>query len=206
MRASHGVSTGRQAVSYIIEVIDQRDIQKRGGDFTKYPSSYVVCSLLRKYTLRKVLDITYGEGRFYKLCFYDLEIVGVDPIQWNWAVKPKQFLQMNVFQLYAALKHRLVKLQQPDVVVIDPPKWNPSVAYRKRDMYNYIIGTPHLIVEYAIKVAELLKTKHLLIHYRELLEIENYKPIHIIEYEWFARYLNTDGKNKSLYILYEVVT
>jgi hypothetical protein len=189
-------------MSAIVERVDQRAVQERGGDFARYPSSYVVCSLLRRYGLRRVLDVTYGEGRFYRLCFPELEIIGADPMKWSWVVKPKQFYQMNVFQLYLMLRDGKIQLEPIDVVVVDPPKWNINVSYNRRDMYNYIIGTPKLIIEYAAKVAQLLKTRHLLVHYRELLKLEGFEPVHVVEFTWFARYLNTENKNKSLYIFY----
>jgi len=189
-------------VNVVTEFIDQRQVQRYGSDFAKYPSSFVVCSLLRRYNLRKVLDVTYGEGRFYKLCHNVLEIIAADPMRWQWVVKPKQFYQMNVFQLYLMIRDGKIQLESVDVVVVDPPKWSMTVSYNRRDMYDFIIGTPNLIIEYAAKVAQQLKTKHLLVHYRELLKLERFKPIHVIEFMWFARYMNTDNKNKSLYILY----
>jgi hypothetical protein len=161
-----------------------------------------VCNILRKYGLNKVLDVTYGEGRFYYLCKSELEIVGADPMKWGWVVKPKQFYQMNVFQLYLMLRDGKIQLPPVDVVVVDPPRWNMEVSYRRRDMYNFIIGTPRLIIEHAAKVAHLLRAKHLLVHYRELLNIENFNPVHIVEFTWVARYKFTENKNRSLYILY----
>jgi hypothetical protein len=189
-----------------LEVIDQRRVQKRGGDFARYPSSYVVCSLLRRYGLRRVLDVTYGEGRFYYLCKSDVEVVAADPVKWQWVVKPKQFLQLNVFQLYMMLRDGKLQMCNVDAVVVDPPKWNTEVSYRRRDMYNYIVGTPRIIIEYATRVAELLKAAHLLVHYRSALDIDAYRPIHIVEFTWVARYQNTKNKNKSLYILYRART
>jgi hypothetical protein len=187
----------------VLEVIDQRTIQKRGGGFAKYPSSFVVCSLLRKYGFRRVLDATYGEGRFYRLCFPDLEVIGADPVKRGWVVKPKQFHQMNVFQLHIMVRDGKICLGPVDVVVVDPPRWNTEAVYRKRDMFNFIIGTPKLIIEYAAKVAQLLKTRHLLVHYREPLKLEGFEPIHMVEFIWIARYVNIKGKNKSMYILYK---
>jgi hypothetical protein len=187
----------------VFEKVDQRDIQSRGGDFVKYPSSHMVCSLLRRYGLKKVLDVTYGEGRFYKLCRYDLEIIAADPMRWQWVVKPNQFHQLNVFQLYLMVRDGKLSIEPVDVVVVDPPKWSTAVSYNRRDMYNFIIGTPKLIIEYAAKVAQLLKTRHLLAHYREPLKLEGFEPIHVVEFTWIARYLNTEGKNKSMYILYK---
>jgi hypothetical protein len=191
------------SVKYVVEQIDQRQVQKYGGDFVKYPSSYVVCGLLRRYGLRRVLDVTYGEGRFYYLCRHELEIIGADPMKWDWVVKPRQFYQLNVFQLYLMLRDGKLQLPVVDVVVVDPPRWNTSVTYRRRDMYNFIVGTPKLIIEYAAKVANLLKSPYLLIHYREVMQLENYVPMHVIEFTWVARYLNTGDRNKSLYILYK---
>jgi len=194
----------KMSVLPVLEVIDQRTIQKRGGDFTRYPSSYIVCKFLRQHNIRKILDVTYGEGRFYYLCKNELEIIAADPMKWNWVVKPKQFLQLNVFQLYLMLRDRKIELPHVDALVVDPPKWTTNVSYRKRDMFNFIIGTPKLVIEYASKIASLLKTLYLLIHYREIVQLENYIPIHIIEFTWIARYVHTENKNKSLYILYKV--
>jgi hypothetical protein len=190
----------------VTEVVDQRSIQRYGGDFAKYPSSYVVCKLLRQYSIRKILDVTYGEGRFYYLCKNELEIIASDPMRRRWVVNPRQFLQLSVFQLYMMLRDGKLQMSCVDVVVVDPPKWNTEVVYRRRDMYNYIIGTPHTIIEYAAKVAELLKAEHLLVHYRNTLDINAYRPVHIVEFTWIARYQNTKNKNKSLYILYRART
>jgi len=196
-----GAQLSAPPVKVVVERVDQRKVQMYGGDFAKYPSSYVVCRLLRKYGLKKVLDVTYGEGRFYYLCKSELDIIGVDPVKWQWVVKPRLFLQENIFELHAALEHGLVKPQQPDVVVIDPPKWNPLVPYRRRSMYNYIIGTPRLIIEYGSRVAAILKAPYLLLHFREVVPLKSYEPIHIVEFTWVARYLFTKN-NKSLYIVY----
>jgi hypothetical protein len=187
----------------ILEVIDQRAIQRCGGDFARFPSSYVVCKLLRQHSIRRILDVTYGEGRFYYLCKNELEIIAADPVKRNWVVKPGQFLQLNVFQLHLMLRDGKIGLPHVDALVVDPPKWTTNV-YRKRGMYNFIIGTPKLIIEYASKIASLLKTQHLLAHYREVIRLENCVPIHIIEFTWIARYLHTENKNMSLYILYKV--
>jgi hypothetical protein len=196
---------GEAHMSAVVERVDQRDVQKMGGDFAKYPSSYIVCNLLRRYGLRRVLDVTYGEGRFYKLCRYGLEIIGADPVKRRWVANPNQFYQLNVFQLYLMARDGKLSIEPVDVVVVDPPKWNTAVSYKRRDMYNFIIGTPKLIIEHAARVAQLLKTRHLLVHYRELLKLEGFEPVHVVEFTWIARYLNTKYKNKSLYIIYRSI-
>jgi len=62
------------------------------------------------------------------------------------------------------------------------------------------------IIQFAGKIAKLLSSPYLLVHYDKVLDVENYRPIRIIEFEWYARYLNIENNNKSLYILYESVT
>ena len=186
----------------IVERVDQREIQKRGGYYATYPSSYVVCSLLKRYNMTRVLDVTFGEGRFYKLCYYGIRIIGVDPVKRDWKVSPSSFIQMNVFQLYNAVSTKQLILDGFDVVVVDPPKWTRGVKYKKRDMFNYIIGTPELIIEYASKTAELLAIPYILVHYKRTINLQGYKPIHIIEYRWIHRYLRADDKNYSLFIVY----
>ena len=190
------------AEDVIVERVDQREIQKRGGCYATYPSSYIVCSLLRKYNIARVLDVTFGEGRFYKLCYYGLRIIGVDPVKRDWKVYPSSFIQMNVFQLYNAVSTKKLVLGDLDAVVVDPPKWTRGVKYKKRDMFNYIIGTPELIIEYASKTAGLLAVPYILVHYKRTINLQGYKPIHIVEYRWIHRYLRADDKNHSLFIVY----
>ena len=192
----------------IVEHIDQRDVQKKGGLYAKFPSSYIICSMLERYNCKSVLDITYGEGRFYKTCRDNiLFLIGSDPKKWDWIVKPDLFYQFNVFYLYMLLskKNFVLPLRELDVVVVDPPRWKRS-NYNRRKMYNYIIGTPEKIIEYAGKIAKLLSSHYLVVHYDKIIDVEYYTPERIIMFEWFARYLNINNNNKSFYILYESVT
>jgi hypothetical protein len=41
-----------------------------------------------------------------------------------------------------------------------------------------------------------------LLHFREQPKLDGFETIHIVEFTWIARYLNSENKNKSLYILY----
>ena len=77
-----------------------------------------------------------------------------------------------------------------------------NVNYNKREIYNYLIGTPNLIIDYSVKLARMLNAKHLLLHYNRVPNID--KPRHVVEFRWIARYLNIEGKNRSYYILYDV--
>ncbi len=69
-------------------------------------------------------------------------------------------------------------------------------------MLNYLIGTPELIIEYAAKTAGLLGARYLLVHYKKILQLNGYRPVHIVEHRWFHRYLRVDDNNHSFYILY----
>jgi len=187
----------------MIELVDQRSIQRRGGLYARFPQSYVVCRLLELVNARRVLDVTYGAGRFYRLCRREIELlIASDPVKWRWVVAPDIFYQLTVWQLYDRVRRGDIVVPGVDVVVCDPPRWNMSVSYNRRDMYNYVVGTPSLIIDYSAKLARLLNAK-LLLHYNRILDIG--RPIHAIEFRWIARYLNTEGKNRSYYVLYDVV-
>jgi hypothetical protein len=90
-----------------------------------------------------------------------------------------------------------------NLVVVDPPRWTTYAIYNRRKMFNYLVGTPESIFETSGKIAKLLNTRYVLVHYRNVVKLEQYIPIHLVEFKWFARYLNTENKNTSLYVLYE---
>jgi hypothetical protein len=186
----------------VIEV-DQREVQKRSITCHDYPSSCVVADILRRFNIRRVLDVTYGRGRFYKVYRPEL-LIGSDPVKWSWLVYPDRFYQLTVFQLNMKLKSREIEIPKIiDCVVVDPPKWSVDAKYNRRDEYNFIIGTPRLIIEYAKLVAQQIMAKYLLVHYREVLNIA--RVVHVVKYVWLARYTYTENKNISYFILYKVV-
>jgi hypothetical protein len=187
----------------LLEFVDERDVQRMGGLHARFPSSYIVCKLLRSVNARRVIDVTYGMGRFYRLCRREIELlIASDPIRWKWIVEPDAFYQFTVWQLYNMVRGGKVRIPEVDVIVCDPPKWNTSVSYNRRSPYNFVVGTPSLIIDYSVKLARVLNVKHLLLHYNRILKIG--RPIHVVEFRWFARYLNAEGKNRSYYVLYDV--
>ena len=190
----------------VVERVDQRDIQRRGGIYAEYPSSYVVCSLLKKYGITRILDVTFGEGRFYRLCRSGLRITASDPVKRDWVVKPDSFIQADVFYLYRLASAKQFTATDLDAVVVDPPKWTRHARYRVHDMLNYLIGTPELIIEYAARTAGLLGARYLLVHYKKILRLNGYRPVHIVEYRWYHRYLQVDNNNHSLYVLYHSIS
>jgi hypothetical protein len=186
-----------------VEVVDQRDIQRMGGLYAKYPSSYIVCRLLEMARAKRVLDVTYGAGRFYRLCRKDIELlVASDPVKWRWVVAPDTFHQATVWQLYNMVKGGNVKISDVDMIVCDPPMF--SKGGNKRDEYNYIIGTHGLIIEYSVKLARLLGVRHFILHFNKIIDLG--EIAYIVEFRWMARYLHVNGaNNKSYFILYNMV-
>jgi len=137
------------------------------------------------------------------LCREELDLlIASDPVKWSWLVYPDRFYQVTVWQLYSLLKSGEVRVDGVDCVVADPPRWNPNAKYKKREEYNFLVGTHGLIFEYTSKIADLVGSKYILIHYNRVIDIENYTPVRIVEFKWFARYLNTKDKNTSYYVLY----
>jgi hypothetical protein len=182
----------------IIEEVDQRDIQKRGNLFAKYPISYPIMRIMGKYNIRNVLDVTYGKGRFYKL-YRPKYLVGVDPVKRKWIVRPDEFYQMTVYHFYRLLKNSEITIKPIDCIVIDPPWAREDRKYREE--FNYVIGTPELIVEYGKKVAELVKAPYMLLHHNQQPPLG--RIIYIIKFKWVVFYHPDTGK-ESFYILYQV--
>jgi hypothetical protein len=186
----------------VVEVVDQRDIQRMGGLHARFPSSYVVCKLLKSINARRVLDVTYGVGRFYRLCRRGIELlIASDPVKWRWVVAPDTFYQVTVWQLYNMVRGGKVRIPDVDVVVCDPPRF--SRGGNRRDEYNYIIGTHNLIIEYSVKLAKLLGVRHFILHFNRIMDLGNIE--YIVEFNWMARYLYANGtNNKSYFILYDI--
>ena len=183
----------------IKDVMDQRKIQSRGGIFSKYPSSAVISRILRAFNIEKVIDVTYGRGRFYFI-YRPRLLIGVDARKWDWIVKPDMFFEIPVQYFHEKVIRKEISFDV-DCIVVDPPKWNLN-NYNKRDEYNFIIGTPSIIINYARKIAEELKSKYLLVHYNKILDG---KIAYLIEYKFFSRYLNIkNNNNTSYFILYEI--
>ncbi len=183
-----------------VEVVDQRDVQRMGGLRARYPSSHIVCGLLGMAGARRVLDVTYGAGRFYRLCRGDIGLlVASDPVKWRWVVAPDAFYQATVWQLYNMVKGGDVKIPGVDVVVCDPPRF--SKGGNRRDEYNYIIGTHNLIIEYSVKLARLLGARHFMLHFNKIVDLG--EIVKAVEFRWMARYLHVNGaNNKSYFVLY----
>lgn len=149
-----------------IAIVDQRDIQARGGVCSKAP----VSCLLRDRILRNILpgridrkltilDLTYGEGRFYVAFQSKVKIYAVDIARISWLVKPHMFIQSDL----RSIDLSLFRDKGIELVVIDPPF--PGWSGWNREHYYNITSKPEELIGYAYRYAVDLKT-HLLIHNR----------------------------------------
>jgi len=181
-----------------VKHMDQREIQKLGGKASRYPASYVVCHFLERYSLRRVLDVTYGEGRFYAYKRPEF-LVGADPRVWNWVVKPDIFINRPVWSLRRILERINVEF---DVVVCDPPRWERGTRYRKRDLFSYVVGGAAAIIDHSFKLASELGVGKLLLHYKDVLR--GRKVVEDVEFLYVARYLNNPELRTTHFTLYEV--
>jgi hypothetical protein len=179
-------------VTEVVErvALDQREVQRMGGRRAKHPAAAVVEMLLRPLKPGCVLETTYGEGRFY-LVFRPPYLVGVDVERREWRVRPDEFYEMPVWSFHRALREGRVRLgRRPEVVVCDPPWGHPQrrAHYARGEAW----GTPRLIVDYSVRVAELLGAGWLLLHYREAPELPGFEAAKVVEFRPFTRYLNAE--------------
>ncbi|MHC1627726.1 MAG: hypothetical protein ACXQTI_02705 [Candidatus Nezhaarchaeales archaeon] len=180
-----------------VVAVDQREVQRRGGLYSKYPASAVVAELLKLCGGTRVLDVTYGEGRFYKL-FKPRLLVGCDVAVYDWLVAPDLFILKPVWAVYEVL--RKSNLTEFDVLVVDPP-WGAN--HHKRPQFNLANawGTPRIIVDEAFKLAEKLGTSHLLLHFSEVVEKQGWTRVRAIEFTFASRCLSNPGFSRSTYFM-----
>jgi len=183
----------------VVEVVDQRDLQRLGGLAVKFPLSTLIKQLLDKAGIdyNCVFDVTYGGGRFYGYFRRDIDLlIGADVEVWSWVVEPDIFIKKPAWQSYKVLKKLGLR---PTLIVVDPP-FSKDVKYNKRSMFSYVFGGPYLIIESAIKAAEELSTRYVLVHW-DRIESFGKKVIAVKGHKKCARYLHDTNKPTYLYIL-----
>ena len=167
----------------MIELISQLDIQRLGGICAKYPVSCLIYKMLTSVmeinSGTMVLDLTYGEGRFWK-AFGLLKpyIIAIDIHRLKWHVIPDEFYQTAAWRWRHVVKH-----QHIDLVVVDPPwaEWRRGWDRRGHYLLNKCLGSPKAIIDAAVDASRHYNA-YLLIHYRERVVPNNMLPI--IE-KWF---------------------
>ena len=189
-------------------VVDQRDIQRRGGVCAKFPVSCLIRDMLKEigFQLEKlvVLDVTYGEGRFYGAWRPRL-LLGSDIRIHRWIVKPDWFTICTSWSVWNRVQKLGIK---PDLVVVDPPWF--SFTHRGRNYYNYSFGSPEQILIGGLESAAKLGSNHVLVHYNKIVVPRNWSLLRQVEFIYVSRYLknnqiNTNPNKTYFYILKKVI-
>lgn len=184
-------------VSLQSNIVDQREIQKKGGKATRAPSSYIVVSILRRHNLFvNVLDVTYGRGRFYSYMRPRI-LVGADPKVWPWIVKPDIFMPKPVWKLSPILKQIGINFS---VIVCDPP-FGDTKRYNKRDEYSFVVGSPRLIIKKTIELAKELGIEYMLLHYDKTID---WPIVEDVKFRCITRYLNNPNPRFTHFTLYKI--
>ena len=164
-----------------MQVVDQREIQKRGGKCTYAPSSCVILDMLREAWIEpsslSIFDATYGEGRFYHAWTRRPKLlVGADIRVLDWVVEPDIFIKKPVWSSWRVLAELNVK---PDIYVLDPPftGWERGHRLRPREHYlpRYALGTPEMILRYGLEAASRLGARYLLVKFKDKLQPEGWE-------------------------------
>lgn len=186
-------------------IVDQREIQRRGGVCAKAPVSCLIKDMLENIGLEPgdlvVFDTTYGEGRFY-LAWRPRLLIGADPFIHDWRVEPDIFIKKPVWSSWRVLVSLGLE-SRINLVVVDPP-WT-QYRHRHRQPYNHILGTPETIIRETLKATRKLRAEYLLVHYKEPVKLEA-QLITGIRYKYLSRYLKNNGDKTTWFAIYRVET
>lgn len=171
-----------------MKVIDQRDVQ-RGGLCVKFPVSCVIRDLLveagvlKPFTVLRVLDLTFGEGRFWG-AIPQAKVWGFDVRKLNWVRKPYVF-----FNDSCGMWKERVGMLSFDLVVVDPP-FMPYRRGQERRKHYEDNGCIPLILREGEKAALYFKCP-LLIHFMWKVVPFGFKVLSEVWFKPFTRYLNS---------------
>ncbi len=167
----------------MVTVVDQREVQRRGGPCAKAPSSCVILDMLREAWIEPssmiVFDATYGEGRFYAAWPRRPRLlIGADVRVLRWLVAPDIFISKPVWASWKVLAELNVK---PDIYVLDPPFTSHERSHRLRPREHYLpryaLGTPEMILRHSLEAAGRLGAEWLLIKYAEPVSPEGWELV-----------------------------
>jgi len=171
-------------------VVDQREVQRRGGVCGRIPVACMVADLLLAGGLRAerlvVVDATFGEGRFWAAVRPRL-LIAVDPAIPGWVTMPDIYIPKPVWQASRVLEALSVRA---DLVAVDPPWIERGSSKRRHYGLDRALGSPRLIMEKTIELAEKLGATWLLVHYKTRWIPEGW--VAIAEKEWLpvTRYID----------------
>ena len=155
-------------------IIEQVEVQKKGGKCARYPTSCIVrdfiaaAGLFKPLTPINILDLTYGEGRFYAAFRNKVKVYGFDILRLDHVVKPYKFYNKSCEKW----KQHRDEINNVELVVVDPPFMPYKRGGEKRRHYT-ANGAAIMCTNEALKAAEHYNAP-VLIHY----------PFKIIPYQW----------------------
>lgn len=200
----------------MIEVVSQQDIQRWSGDCVRYPVSCLLLKMLfvdgglpdalvKRAVLKysdfheplRILDLTFGEGRFYKA--FDrswLYIVGFDIRKLKWHVEPDEFYMLPSWRWSLYLKK---PKYQFDLVVADPPwaEWRRGWDRRSHCLKSKMLGSDMQIIKDAVNAAEYFNS-YVLIHWKKPYIPKNWSIVKGVYFKGRSRLANLDrGKYRE---------
>ena len=174
------------------KVIEQIEVQRRGGICVKYPVSCLIFDLISNvldvfHRRIVILDLTYGEGRFYKAFgVFKPYIIAIDIRKLNWHVVPDEFYLTAAWRWKHVVNHKKV-----DLVVVDPPwmEWRRGSEGRYHYSVYNIVGSPLSILNAGFEAA-IHYNAYILIHYKERVTHEKFDLLNEIWFRGRSRLAN----------------
>jgi hypothetical protein len=127
----------------------------------------------------KVVDLTFGIGRFYRLSRNMIDrIITVDIRRYEWEVRPTKFYQMDCRIFVQRVMSGEIELGDIDVIIIDPP-WSSEKRGKALKQIGISKLPYHLtginsesMIQAALELSRYIN-KPLLYRYKEPLECEH---------------------------------
>jgi len=170
-------------------IVDQREIQRRGGVCAKIPTACIVASLIDSAGIGRdivVLDLTYGEGRFWAATKPRL-LIGADIRVYNWVVDPDIFIKKPAWAAWRIVANLGVRV---DIVAVDPPWVHHGSDIRRQFGTVLALGTPEIILESALRAANGLGARYMLVHYKKQWAPKGWEIIDHVRFMPVTRYNN----------------
>ncbi len=170
-----------------MKVVSQTEIQKMGGECSRFPVSCLIrdmlieSGILKPFKTIEVLDLTFGEGRFWG-AIPQARVWGFDIRKLKWYKKPYVFFMESCENWK---KHRNIIRNKFDLVVVDPP----FTIYKQRREHYEDGGMLSMILNEGRKASEYFNVP-LLVHFMWKCVPYGFK---VVTERWFlgvTRYLN----------------
>ncbi len=177
-----------------MRVMEQVEVQRRGGLCARYPSSCIVvgllgdAGLLRPLQPLRVLDLTYGRGMFWAAA--NTVVVGFDIRILDWVVEPRCFWGKPAW----AWKYYADDIEEclggpPDLVAVDPPWSARGSSTRRYYGLDRAVGDVASILE-AAREASMHYNAALLVHLKDRWVPESHVILAELYWEPLTRYMN----------------